>query len=224
MDLILSSGFLAFARHIGVVEALHRHEIGIDAVVGTSSGALVGALVQAGTPLTTIVELLGHAPPLRSMLLNRRPWQGLFSTTEIARVLERHLPRRFQDLRGPLALGVCDTSGRHEVLREGDLMPALLASMAIPRVFPAVSIGGRRFVDGGVRDRTAVNAWRAWRPGRRAIVHIVARSRGREVAFDERNTLIIRTPRTRATFWSLGDFERHQAEARALAEAALAAL
>jgi predicted acylesterase/phospholipase RssA len=221
MDLILSSGFLAFARHLGVVEALQRHGIVAEAIVGTSSGALVGALVQAGTPLATIAELMSRAPPLRSLLLHHRPWQGLFSTTGIVRVLERHLPRRFQDLRGSLALGVCDTTGRHELLHEGDLMPALLASMAIPRVFPAVSIGDRRFVDGGVRDRTAVNAWRVWRPSRRAIIHVVARSRGRDVPFDEQNTLVIRTPRTHATFWSLGDFARHQAEARALAEAVL---
>ena len=222
MDVILSSGFLAFARHLGVVEALQQHGIEVEAVVGTSSGALVGALIQAGMPLANIAELLSSAPPLRSMLLHHRPWHGLFSTSRLVGVLERHLPRRFQDLRAPLALGVCDTAGRHELLYDGDLMPALLASMAVPRVFPAVHIGERRYVDGGVRDRTGVDAWRCWRPGRHAIIHVVARSRGRDVPFDERNTLVIRTPRTHATFWSLGDFKRHQAEARALAEAVLA--
>lgn len=221
MDLILSSGFLAFARHLGVLEALRARDVETEAIVGTSSGALVGALFQAGMTLPAMSDLLGGRPPLRSLSLNKKPWRGLFSTAKVVRILGRHLPERFEDLPKPLAVGVCDEQGNHHLIHEGQLMPALLASMAIPRVFPSVPIDGRHYVDGGVVDRAGVDAWRRWRPGREAIVHIVARSHGRQVRFDGVGTLVIRTPRSGAQFWSLGDFAGQRAEARALADVAL---
>jgi predicted acylesterase/phospholipase RssA len=221
VDLILSSGFLAFARHLGVLEALRERNIEADALVGTSSGALVGALVQAGVELSAIADLLGGAPPLRSLSLSPRPWRGLFSTAKAVKILNRHLPERFEDLPKPFAVGVCDDQGTHHLIHEGELMPALLASMAIPRVFPSVRIAGRTYVDGGVADRAGVHAWRRWRPDREAIVHIVARSHGRHVHFDAVGTLVIRTPRSGAQFWSLGDFAGQQREARQLADVAL---
>jgi len=156
--------------------------------------------------------------------LNRRPWLGLFSTTRVAEILSRHLPRRFEDMPKPFAVGVCDRTGRHHLMRSGDLVPALLASMAIPRIFPAVDIAGCSYFDGGVADRIGVHAWREWRPEAKAIVHIVGRTRGREVPFDPKDTLVIRTPRTRAKFWSLGDFSGQLREARSLAERALGEL
>ena len=48
MDVILSSGFLAFARHIGVFDAIEECDIEVDAICGTSSGSMVGALYAAG--------------------------------------------------------------------------------------------------------------------------------------------------------------------------------
>lgn len=221
MDLILSSGFLAFSRHLGVLEAIRARGVETQAIVGTSSGALVGAFVQAGLSLPRVTQILAAEPPLRSLPFNPRPWRGLFSTTLVAQILARNLPRRFEDMPKPFAVGVCDREGRHHLIREGELVPALLASMAIPRIFPAVDIAGRSYLDGGVADRIGVQAWREWRPQQKAIVHIVARSRGREIPFDPRDTLVIRTPRTRAKFWSLGDFTGQLHEARALADHAL---
>lgn len=221
LDLILSSGFLAFARHLGVLEAIRARGIETEALVGTSSGALVGALAQAGMRLADIGELLGGEPPFRSLALNKRPWRGLFSTSKAVRILSRHLPERFEELPKLLAVGVCDDQGRHHLIHRGELLPALLASMAIPRMFPSVQIDGRTYVDGGVVDRAGVDAWRRWRPDQEAIVHIVERSRGRDVSFDAAGTLVIRTPRSHARFWSLGDFAGQRREACELAHTAL---
>ena len=216
MDLILSSGYLAFARHLGVLEALEAWGFKPAAVVGTSSGALVGALLQAGMPFSQIAGLLARRP-LASMALHALPWRGLFSTRRIAETLRGHLPERFDQLNGPFAVGVAETNGRHRLLHTGPLLPAVLASMAVPWLFAAVTIDGRDFIDGGVADRVGVSAWRSWRPGERAIVHIVQRSRGRDVAFDDKGSVVIKTPRARARIWSLRDFAVQQREARAIA-------
>ena len=222
MDLILSSGFLAFARHLGVLDAISGTGLEAEAVVGTSSGALIGALLQSGLSLSAIGRLLSEKAPIWWMRPHVKPWKGLFTPTPMVRALERHLPKNFEGLMKPLAVGVCDQAGRHQLLCDGDLMSALLASTAIPIAFPPVERHGHRYVDGGVADRTAVAAWRRWRPERTAIVHIVDRSRGREVPFDDRGSIVIRTPRANATFLSLGDFSLERREAQQIATKKLA--
>jgi hypothetical protein len=94
----------------------------------------------------------------------------------------------------------------------------------MPWIFSPVAVAGRRLADGGAVDRLGVDAWRAWRPGRRAIVHEVARTAGKDVPFDASDLLVIRTPRSGARLWSLGDFAGQRAEARALALDGLASL
>lgn len=223
MDLILSSGFLAFARHLGAIEAILAEGVRIGAVVGTSSGALVGALVQAGLTPEAVRRLLSEHPPLRYMRPHSKPWQGLFSLEGLVPVLRQRLPRSFEELPNPFAVGVCDEDGRHCLLHRGDLVSAVMASIAIPYVFPPVLRGAGRFTDGGMVDRTGVGAWRVWRPAQRAIVHVVDRSHGCDVAFDATDTVLVRTPRSRAKFWSLGDFAAQAAEARLLVEQQLTA-
>jgi len=216
MDLILSSGFLAFARHLGAVEAVLSHGFRIDALVGTSSGALVGAFVQGGLRPDEIARLLSKKAPLWYMRPHWQPWRGLFESSPLRQVLEKYLPRTFEELPRPFAVGVCDELGRHRLLHCGDLITAVLASIAIPYVFPKVVNDGHRYSDGGIADRTGVDAWRIWRPGTDAIIHVVDRSSGRDIAFCTDGTTIVRTPRSRAKFWSLGDFEAQQSEAREL--------
>jgi predicted acylesterase/phospholipase RssA len=224
MDVILSSGFLAFARHLGVLDAVQRRGIEVDAMVGTSSGALVGVLAQAGHPLGRIGDVLSKSAPLSYMRPHLKPWRGLFTMRALVAELRSLIPSTFAELPKPFAVGVQDEAGRHCLLHEGDLLSAVLASIAIPYVFPPVPRDGHWYVDGGVADRTGVAAWRAWRPAARALVHVVDRSRGQDVPIDALGTLVIRTPRSFATFWSLGPFTHQQAEARELAERQLADL
>jgi predicted acylesterase/phospholipase RssA len=218
MDVILSSGFLAFARHLGVLHAVERRGIAVQALVGTSSGALVGALVQAGHSLDRVGALLSEKAPFYYMRPYVKPWQGFCTMRPLSRILQTLLPRTFEELPKPFAVGVRDESGQHRLLFEGDLLSAVMASIAIPYVFPQVARDGHRYVDGGVIDRTGVAAWRDWRPRKSAIVHIVERSRGQEVPFDSAGTFVIRTPRSHAKFWSLGAFAEQRAEACTLAE------
>ncbi len=218
MDLILSSGFLAFARHVGAIEAFLSKGVQPEALVGTSSGALVGALFQSGLAPAEVGKLLSERSPLRYMRPHPRPWRGLFSLEPLVPLLRRNLPRTFEELPKPFAVGVRGAEGGHRLICQGDLVSAVMASIAIPHVFPAVLLDGHPYSDGGVVDRTGVDAWRRWRPNCRAIVHVVDRSRGRDVTFDTTNTTLVRTPRSHAKFWSLGDFAAQQLEAKRLVE------
>lgn len=221
MDLILSSGFLAFARHVGFLDGIEARGLEVDAVVGTSSGAMVGALWAAGHPLDDIAEELSRQPPLLSLRPSLAPWRGALSLEAARARLSTFLPERFEDLPRPFAVGVQAEGRRHALLTSGDLPAAVMASCAMPYVFCPVSVDGRPCQDGGALDRLAAEPWRRWRPGRRAVAHWVQRTAGRDVEADLEGVTVIETPRSGAKLWSLGDFAGQRREAREVTERAL---
>lgn len=214
LDVILSSGFLAFASHLGFLRGLERSNVSPSALVGTSSGALVGALYCAGHSVDAIAQLLTSAPPLRFLRPSLRPWRGAFDSTPLLRLLEAHLPARFEELRWPFAVGVMELEGgRHWLLRDGALPLAVLASCAVPRLISPVAIAGTRFVDGGAADRLGVRAWRTWRPEKAGILHRVERSMGSEHAQDPAGLLTVNSPRSGNSLFRLREFDVQMAAA-----------
>lgn len=221
---MLSSGFLAFARHIGFLGALEERGLEPEAVVGTSSGSMVGALWLAGLSREALAEELGAAAPLARLSLSSRPWRGLFDMRPVIQRLEAKLPPRIEDLPRPFAVGVMDRSGAHRLLTSGPLAPAIAASCAMPKVFSPVSVDGVPFQDGGAADRLGLDAWRAWRSGRSAVAHWVERTAGIEVKTQLEGVFVVRSPRSGARLWSLGDFRGQLEESRRVAAEQLARL
>ena len=218
-DLVLSSGFLAFARHVGFLRAVEEADVEVGAICGTSSGALVASLWAAGMPAEEIGAELSVHPPVRWMRPAWTPWRGLFRIEPVIGRLRQLLPPSFADLRRPLGAGAMDRGGGHHLLTEGDLPEAVAASCAIPRIFQPVTVGGRRLWDGGAVDRVGLAGWRAWRPDRNALVHWVKGTRGKEVDSEFAGLTIVRTPPSGASFFGLRDFEAQVEEARALTAA-----
>ena len=155
MDLVLSSGFLAFASHCGFLAAIEAHGGAVDACCGTSSGALVGALWSAGMPAGEILALTTGRRPIAWCTPHLAPWRGLFRLDAMIAELERHLPPTFDALPRPLSVGVVDGDA-HRLLSSGALAPAVAASCAVPLLFAPVEVGGRLHVDGAKRDRLPV--------------------------------------------------------------------
>jgi len=141
-----------------------------DFIVGASAGAINGAFYAADpTPagvaaLETIWRSLTSArifgPRWMSLLALLRRRDYLFSAARLRHLLEEHLT--YGDLRAarvPLHVVASDQrSGAEVILSEGSLVDAVLASAAIPGVFPAVKIGSRDLVDGGVASNTPIGA------------------------------------------------------------------
>jgi len=219
-DLVLSSGFLAFARHAGVLRAVERSGSTITGVCGTSSGALVGALWAAGVTADGALERIVAQQPFALMRWNWKIWQGLYSLDAVIAQLSEWLPERIEDLPIPFGVGVMDQHGRARVLSSGPLPQAVAASCAIPWIFMPVDVGGEVFQDGGAVDRTGLTAWRALRGPQPTVLHLVDRTGGAETDLDAINAevKIIKTPRSGAKFWNLGDVARQaqEAEDRAL--------
>ena len=224
-DLLLSSGFLAFARHAGFLAAVEDAGMPVDAVVGTSSGALVGALWAAGMPAREVAALVAGTRPWDLVSLHLRPWRGLLSLAPLREWLARRLPATFGELPRPFAVGVSarvDGAPRAFLLREGPLVEAVVASCAIPGLFVSPLAGPHGvWRDGGAADRVGFAEWRAWRGERPVLVHAVARSAGRDVALPD-GVPVVRTPRSGASLWSLGDVQGQVEGTRRLALDAIA--
>lgn len=223
-DLILSSGFLAFARHVGVVQALEAASLPVEAVVGTSSGAVVGALWAAGHSGADLEALLQSRQPWQLLRPHPMPWQGALSMAGLVGFLGPLLPATFAQLPRPFAVGVVAHRGQHRLLTSGPLVEAVAASCAMPFVFAPVQVEGTRYQDGGAADRLGLAGWRAWRPDRQALAHLVARTAGKDVPADLAGVAVVQTPRSGASFFSLGDFAGQVGQARVLAAQAIAAL
>jgi predicted acylesterase/phospholipase RssA len=170
-----------------------------------------------------IGELLTAQPPIASVRPGLAPWRGLFSLAPLRAQLSALLPATFAKL--PIACGVGATAPdrSHRLLSDGPLVEAVLASCAVPYLFAPVAVDGVLLRDGGMVDRTALRPWRAQRTSLPALLHLVERTRGAVDDDVPADVAVVRSPRSGASLWSLGDFWGQVEQARAATHAALAA-
>lgn len=200
------------------------------AVVGVSVGALNGSAMAAYPSLAGVMMLrelwvspqaaaVFHAHPLGVVLSGlRRQQAAALPQTNVRRLVERAEGvtgfTTFEQLRLPLSVVATDfNSGRRAVFKSGDLMPALLASTAIPGLFPPVVIDGRQHLDGGVVDNTPLDI--AVDDGARAVVAISLMAGGeQETAPVSWAALVARTLQLALHHHMLSEFERLRDRAR----------
>lgn len=163
LGIALGGGGARGFAHLGVLRAFAEHGLQPAVVTGTSIGALVGAAYLCGTlgPLTEFACALRlrDVPKLLSPTL---PRMGVFSGRGIRRLLQAVLPvESIEELPGAFAAIAVDLHFSSIVeCRTGPLQEAVLASMAIPGLFPPVVREGRTLVDGGVLEPVPVRAAR----------------------------------------------------------------
>lgn len=149
VGLALAGGFARGIAHIGVLRVLRDSGIHIDAVAGTSVGALIGAAYCAGTPLEEM-ERIGAATTFTDFGRWTPSWLGLATNQRLERYLARLTPAKtFEDLITPFAIATTDiTAGISVYYTSGPLGPPLRASCAYPGLFVPIQFDGRSLVDG----------------------------------------------------------------------------
>jgi NTE family protein len=122
-------------------------------LTGTSAGALVGALYASGATPSEISKL-AHTLRWAKLVRPARTRKALFETSKLGVFLDAALGGKdFAALDRAFATVACDlTTGARVVLRDGPVSTAVLASAAIPGVFPPVERDGRLLVDGSLVD------------------------------------------------------------------------
>lgn len=158
IGLVLGGGGSRGLAHIGVLEVLVREQIPLDLIVGTSMGGIVGVLFGLGLSPAQIAEEL--SPLQGASFLDRLK---LISSRGRQRRAHEHFAetlegKTFADLILPVTLMTVDmVHGEEIALSEGPLLPAVLASSAVPGAFPPIHHHGRQLADGGVIDSLATH-------------------------------------------------------------------
>lgn len=183
---VFSSGGARGALQVGGARALLERGITPDVIVGTSIGSWNGAMLARNPTLegveqlakiwdnlTTSRILLGWEPHLPSAAVPaytgalfvtaiRRVTQGypsLYSDAGLRQVFSEHLAgAHFEDMAIPFrAIAANLSTGGLTVFGRGPIELALLASSAIPGIFPPVSIAGEILVDGGALESASID-------------------------------------------------------------------
>ncbi|KUO14280.1 patatin-like phospholipase family protein [Streptomyces dysideae] len=167
---VLSGGGSLGAVQVGMLLALADHDVAPDLLVGTSVGAINGAFV-AGHPGRQGAEALADLwrAVRRSDIFPVQPMRGLLALTGrgnhlVAPVAFRHLLeqhvgyRRLEDAARELCLVAAEvTTGRQSVLSHGPVVDAVMASAAVPGVFPPVRFAQQELMDGAVANSTPIS-------------------------------------------------------------------
>jgi NTE family protein len=183
---VLGGGGNLGALQVGMLQAVLDRGIVPDEIVGCSAGAINAAFIASDpTPdgarrlselwaqsQADIVQPFTRFDGVR--LLTHRG-VSLQSNAGLKRVLEQHLPhRRFEDF--ALPFHVVATSLTHNAERwfgsTGDVIQPILASTALPAIFPPVHLDGEVLVDGGVLNNVPVSKAYELRPNRIYVFHV----------------------------------------------------
>ncbi|GAC1531257.1 MAG: patatin-like phospholipase family protein [Ramlibacter sp.] len=166
---VLAGGGSLGAIEVGMLRELLAWGESPSFVVGASAGAINGAYFAASPTLEGIAKLEQIWGGLRRKdlfpfnlgsvlgVLMRRA--HLVDSNGLRRLLERHLPyAQLQDATLPIHIVASDmVTGEEVLLSSGPTVDAVLASTAIPGVFPPVCVNGRFLVDGGVANNTPIS-------------------------------------------------------------------
>ncbi len=180
--LALGGGAARGFAHIGVIKMLEAQGIVPDFVVGTSAGAVVGALYAAGYDAFAMQKI---AQQLDEKIF--ADWtlggRGLLKGEALQDFVNQQLQRRtLEKLNKPFATVATDlNSGERVVFRSGDSGMAVRASAAVPGVFQPAQFGGRSYVDGGLTSPVPVHAAREMGADLVIAVDISSRPEGQPV-------------------------------------------
>lgn len=160
---VLGGGGILGAHEAGMLRALAEHKINPDVILGTSVGAINGAMFAAEPTLEGVGRLSGlwldtRISELTAGTLVRRLTTLARSGThlespEIARArLAAALPvERVEDLTVPFQCVAASIERAAEHwFTSGPLVDVVLASCAVPGILPPVNIGDEHFIDGGI--------------------------------------------------------------------------
>jgi NTE family protein len=166
---VLAGGASLGSMQVGMLQALAANGIRPDLVVGTSVGAVNAAWVAGGDTEADLAELADVWRGLsRDDVFPVNPVKGLLGLVgwgnhlipdrALRRLLRRHLRfKRLEDAAIPLHVVATDVvTGIDVELSRGNAIDAIMASAAIPGIFPPVRINGQLLMDGAVVENTPI--------------------------------------------------------------------
>ena len=155
--LVLSGGGARGFAHLGVLRVLEREGLRPDLVVGSSAGAIVGALWASGMTATEIERasdqldwsVLFDFDPIRAVFGGLG--LGLVRGDRLEKFLRQFISKPIENFPIPFAAVATDMENAESVaLNRGDAAKAVRASCAVPALYEPVRARGRLLADGQI--------------------------------------------------------------------------
>jgi len=160
--LALGGGAARGFAHVGVIKALEAQGIIPEIIVGTSAGAVVGALYAGGA---SGFELQRQVLQMEEAQFSdwSLPDRGVLKGEALQDFVNRAVGGRPMEKLGKLLAVVATDlqSGEAVVFRTGNTGMAVRASSSVPGIFQPVAINGRDYVDGGLVSPVPVRVARS---------------------------------------------------------------
>lgn len=155
--LALSGGGNRGAIHVGVLHAFDVNDIKIDAISGTSAGAIVGAMYSAGYSALDLKKIL-QSQRIGKMLHFSLKKTSIANMNGLLNVLETHLQNSYESLERKVYICASNMDdARFEIFSSGDLFTHICASACVPILFEPVLIDNKHYIDGGLFNNLPVN-------------------------------------------------------------------
>ena len=167
---VLGGGGNLGAVQVGMLRALLERDIVPDEMVGCSVGAINSAALACDPSLDGVDRLeelwrnldgetICPSGRLSGLWLLTRKYRALQTNDGLRTVLRESLPvSRFEDTKIPLHVVATElTRGTEAWFDRGDIIEPILASAALPALFPPVEIGGQKYIDGAIVDNVPIS-------------------------------------------------------------------
>ncbi|NOT04785.1 MAG: patatin-like phospholipase family protein [Anaerolineales bacterium] len=166
ITLALGGGGAKGNSHIGVIRRLEKEGYRIRSVAGTSFGGLVAILYASGLTPNEIEEVFTSTDQGSLYVRDSNDGPSLLGLSGVRKLLDTILgDKTFDDLKIPCAVTAVDTkTGNEVVISEGFLRDGVLATIALPGIFPPHPLNDWELMDGGVLNPVPVSVARMLSP------------------------------------------------------------
>ena len=181
---VLGGGGNLGAVQVGMLRALLERNIVPDEVVGCSVGAINGAGLAADPTLEGVDRLediwrnlrgdaILPAGRLSGLWLLTRKYRSLEPNDGLRRLIEQLPLRTFEEMTVPLhVVATSLRTGGERWFATGPFVEPILASAALPAVYPPVTVDGELLIDGAVVNNVPISKALALRADRVIVLHV----------------------------------------------------
>ncbi len=166
ITLALGGGGAKGNSHIGVIRRLEKEGYKIRSVAGTSFGGLVAILYASGRTADEIEEIFTSVDQGSLYARDSNDGPSLLGLSGARKLMDTLLGEKtFADLKIPCAVTAVDAkTGSEVIISEGFLRDGVLATIALPGIFPPLRLNDWELMDGGVLNPVPVTVARMLSP------------------------------------------------------------
>ncbi|PHS58729.1 MAG: hypothetical protein COB17_01920 [Sulfurimonas sp.] len=153
ISLVLSGGGFRGAFHLGVLAFLDDNNIKINAISGTSIGALIACSYASGVKPTKILEIF-ESNEFKKMVSFNFSFKSFLKITIDKKIMNKlFLKENIEDLNIPVYLTISSISDSYVIYQnKGKVIDEILKSISLFPIFETVKEGSKIYADGGIFD------------------------------------------------------------------------